>query len=88
MFGKTAKKAKLLNDYVKIAQKNYRPNLCKKVATNLTAQNCFKSRQRFCEQFFRKILLFEFSKVIAKKTKLLKLLRKMFPKKLCVTKFC
>ena len=49
MFGKTAKKAKLLNHYVKIAPKNYRPNLCEKVATNLTAQICFKNRLGFCE---------------------------------------
>ena len=49
MFGKTAKKAKLLNGYVKIVPKNYRPNLCEKVATNLTAQICFKSSLRFYE---------------------------------------
>ena len=49
MFGKTAKKAKLLNDYVKIVPKNYGPNFCKKVATNLTAQICFKSSLRLFE---------------------------------------
>ena len=60
MFRKTAKKAKSLNDYVKIVPKNYRPNLCEKVASNLTAQICFKSSLRFCESFFRKTLLLEF----------------------------
>ena len=37
----------------KLPPKNYRPNFCKKVATNLTAQNCFKSSLRFCENFVR-----------------------------------
>ena len=60
MFGKTAKKAKLLNDYVKIAPKKLFPNLCEKVATNLTTQICFKSSLRFCENFFQKTLLLKF----------------------------
>ena len=46
---KNCQKAKLLNDYVKIVPKNCSPNFCKKVATNLTAQICFKSSLRLCE---------------------------------------
>ena len=38
MFGKTAKKAKLLSDYVKIVSEKLLPKSLKKVATNLTAK--------------------------------------------------
>ena len=88
MFGKTAKKAKLLNDYVKIVPKNCSPNFCEKVATNLTAQICFKSSLDCVNNFSEKFFCSNFSKVTAKKTKLFKFLGKMLPKKLYGTKFC
>ena len=47
MFGKTAKKAKLLNGYVKIAPQKLLLECLQKVATNLTAQICFKSSLGF-----------------------------------------
>ena len=91
MFGKNFQKARFQNDYAKLSPKNliYCPNLfSKKVASNLTAQICFKSSLRYCEKFFQKSVLLEFfQNYCLKKLNCSSFCAKCFPKKFMAQNF-